>query len=149
MARFELDKGMIRELAGLLDETGLSEIEIEMGGKRIRVAKGGGTTTIAAPAIIAPPSPGAALGAPGATVDASHPGAITSPMVGTVFLQPEPGAPVFVAAGDEVKPGQTLFIIEAMKTMNPVVADRAGRVQRIAVSNGQPVEFGDVLLILE
>ncbi len=141
------DLDLIRELARLLDETGLSEIEIGEGESRVRVAR------LLAPAHAAPLSAAAVAatpaGLPTPALDASHPGAVTSPMVGAVYVGPEPGAPPFMRVGDQVSEGQTLLIIEAMKTMNPIRAPRAGRVTRILVENGAPVEYGEVLLIIE
>lgn len=139
----EVDKDLIRGLAALLEETGLSEIEIRDDGRTIRVARGGNAAAVPAPEPIR-----AEAQATGEDL-ANHPGAVTSPMVGTVFVAPEPGAPPFVKVGDTVTAGQTMFIIEAMKTMNPIPAPREGRVARILVSNGVPVEFGEVLMILE
>ena len=152
MSKFEPDDDLIRRLAALLEETGLSEIEYEAEGKRIRVGRGGGPVA-AGPA----PEPVAAAGAPapgappGASSDAEAvpAGAVTSPMVGTVYLAAEPGAPALVKVGDQVTEGQTLLIIEAMKVMNPLASPRAGTVTRILVSDGQPVEFGEPLLIVE
>lgn len=141
-----IDKDAIRELAELLEETGLSEIEIETGGERIKVARGGAYMPTAAPA----PAPVAATAASSGDADiANHPGAVTSPMVGTIFIAPEPGAAPFVKIGDKVAAGQTLFIIEAMKTMNPVTAPRDGTVAKILISDSQPVEYGEPLLILD
>ena len=145
MSGFEIDAELIRRLAALLEETGLSEIEVAKGDERVRVAR-------AAPAAAAPaayPPQAAAPGAPSAPVAADHPGLVKSPMVGTVYLAPEPGAPAFIRAGDTVTEGQTLLLIEAMKTYNPVRAPRGGKVVRILVSDGTPVEFGEGLLILE
>ena len=149
MAKLTLDKALIRELTELLEETGLSEIEVEENGRRVRVAR----DTLAAPEN-APPTPSEAASsgdgaAPDAAPGAGHPGAVTSPMVGTVYIAPEPGAPPFVAAGASVTQGQTLFVIEAMKTMNPIPAPRDGTVSQILIANGAPVEYGEVLLILE
>jgi acetyl-CoA carboxylase biotin carboxyl carrier protein len=142
-----VDQALIRELAELLTETGLSEIEVEHDQTRIRVAR---TVTVAAavPQAVAPAaiSPGAAT-AP--VSDASHPGAVTSPMVGTAFRSPEPGGRPYVEVGDVVRQGQTLLIVEAMKTMNQIPAPRAGKVVKILVEDGQPVEFGEPLLIVE
>ena len=151
------DIALIRALAGVLDEAGLTEIEIGEGESRIRIAR---TPTPAAAPL--PPPPAAAvhsapaLPAPGEVQapapvadDASHPGAVISPLVGVVYVAPEPGAGPFVAVGDEIREGDTLFIIEAMKTMNPVRAPRSGRVVRILAENGARVEYGEVLLILE
>ncbi|MFQ5783586.1 MAG: acetyl-CoA carboxylase biotin carboxyl carrier protein [Alphaproteobacteria bacterium] len=141
-AKFDIDADLIRRLAGLLEETGLSEIEIGEGERRVRVVRGGNSTAAStaqpAPEPAAPPS-----------ADEAPPGAIASPMVGTVYVAPEPGAPPFVQVGDNVAHGQTLLIIEAMKVMNPIRAPRDGRVTAIFVSNGDPVEFGESLLILE
>ena len=144
------DLDLIRELARILNETGLSEIEIGEGDRCIRVARQLAFAQVAAqgPALAAPSSAPAA-GQAASSVDASHPGAVTSPMVGAVYVAPEPGAPPFVKVGDQVSEGQTLLIIEAMKTMNPIRAPRGGRVARILVENGAPVEYGEVLLIVE
>jgi acetyl-CoA carboxylase biotin carboxyl carrier protein len=139
-----VDAEAIRELSELLTETGLTEIEIEHNGARIRVSRAAGVAAPAAAAapIVTPAQPAApALAGP-------HPGAVPSPMVGTVYLAPEPGKPNFISVGQNVKEGDTLFIVEAMKTMNPITASRAGTVLEISVSNGQPVEFGQTLLIL-
>ena len=150
MDQFDVDAALIRRLADLLEETGLSEIEIGDGQRRVRVARGAATDGArAAP----PPTPGPAPpGDPGPAAaplaEASPPGAVTSPMVGTVFVAPEPGAPPFVAVGDAVAAGDTLFVIEAMKVMNPIRAPRAGTVTDIMVENGGPVEYGETLLIL-
>src|SRR5262245_3991042 len=148
-----LEHEAIRELAELLNETGLSEIEIEKAGLRIRVARSvsvaatlpAGTTevSVSVPAA-APPS-----AAPAADDVASHPGAVKSPMVGTAYRAPEPGAPSFVEIGARVSQGQTLLIIEAMKTMNHIPAPRAGTVTQILFENGQPVEFGEPLVVIE
>lgn len=145
MPRPTFDPDLIRELAKLLDETGLSEIEIGGNENRVRVARGGTVTQATTPAP-APPAPAAD---PAPAMDASHPGAVTSPMVGTVYVSPEPGSPPFIQAGDAVSEGQTLMIIEAMKTMNPIRATRSGTVGRILVENGAPVEYGEVLLLLQ
>ena len=145
MTKLAIDSEMIRTLAALLDETGLSEIEIGEGERRIRVARNGLAPAGAARQHADP----AAAPETQPRADASHPGAVTSPMVGTVYLAPEPDAEAFVALGDRVAEGQTLFIIEAMKVMNPIRAPRAGTVAKLLVENGDPVEYGDVLLILE
>ena len=142
----------IRELADLLSETGLSEIEVETGDIRIRVARESGivSAVVPAPAPAAAPAPtveAAEVAAPPATAD--HPGAVKSPMVGTAYLAPEPGAADFVKVGDTVSEGQTLLIVEAMKTMNPISAPKSGKVTQIIVANEQPVEFDEVLLIIE
>jgi acetyl-CoA carboxylase biotin carboxyl carrier protein len=144
MAEFDADA--IRRLAALLEELGLSEIEYAKGDERLRVARavaGTAVTVSAGPVAAVTAATGAGPAA------AEHPGAIKSPMVGTVYLSPEPGAPAFIKAGDTVAEGQTLVLIEAMKTYNPVRAPRAGKVTRILVSDGMPVEFGEPLLILE
>jgi acetyl-CoA carboxylase biotin carboxyl carrier protein len=143
-----VDPGLIRELAQLLTETGLSEIEIDRGGVRIRVARA------AAPqmAFAAAPTAASAAAQPavGAEGDVSkHPGCIHSPMVGTAYLAPEPGSPAFIEVGTRVSQGQTLLIIEAMKTMNHIPAPKAGTVTRILIGNSQPVEFGEPLVIIE
>lgn len=150
----KVDNNLIRELAALLDETGLSEIEWEAEGQRVRVAKHGAaapvvqeTAPAAAPLKEQPASPPPAP-AP-AMDDASHPGAVTSPMVGTAYLSPEPDARPFVQAGDTVAEGQTLLIVEAMKMMNPIPAPRSGKVAQVLVSNGAPVEYGEVLVIID
>ena len=147
------DSALIRELALLLDETSLTEIEIERAGLRVRVAR---NISIAAsmPANYQPgPSASAAPTAsvtPAAIADlAKHPGAVPSPMVGTAYSSPEPGAKPFIEVGTKVSVGQTLLIIEAMKTMNQIPSSRAGTVTQILVEDGQPVEFGEPLVIIE
>jgi acetyl-CoA carboxylase biotin carboxyl carrier protein len=148
-----LDARLVRTLADILTETGLSEIEVERDGLKVRVARQiSVTATVAAPApaaahTAAPPAPESGA-APAAPVRAAG-DAVNSPMVGTVYLQPQPGAPSFVKVGDSVAAGQTLMIIEAMKTMNPIPAPRAGKVVEILVSDAQPVEFGEPLVIIE
>ena len=150
------DSALIRELALLLDETSLTEIEIERAGLRVRVAR---NISIAAamPAGIAPiahgpvaAAPSAAQAAATAAADfANHPGVVPSPMVGTAYWSPEPGAKPFIEVGARVTAGQTLLIIEAMKTMNQIPSPRAGTVTQILVEDGQPVEFGEPLVIIE
>lgn len=148
MANLNIDKDTIRELAELLEETGLTEIEVEVDGQRIRVGRG--AAAVAQPLQGLPVTPQSNMQSGAESVDAAnHPGAVTSPMVGTVFVAPEPSATPFVKVGDKVSAGQTLFIIEAMKTMNPVAAPRDGTVTEILITDGQPVEFGEPLLILE
>lgn len=151
------EKEMIRELAELLNETGLSEIEIEKSGLRVRVARQLTVTAVAAQAGAAAPGPAAAA-PPAATAPAAaasggdpakHPGAVKSPMVGTAYRAPEPGAPSFIEIGKRVAVGDTLLIIEAMKTMNQIPAPKAGTVTAILFENGQPVEFGEPLVIVE
>ena len=142
-----IDAEAIRALSDLLAETGLTEIEVEQNGARIRVARAGVMAAIAAtaPVVSAP-----AASAPAAAVPASgpQPGAVASPMVGTVYAAPEPGKPPFIKVGQQVKEGDTLFIVEAMKTMNPIPAPRSGTIKEICVENGSPVEFGQTLVIL-
>jgi acetyl-CoA carboxylase biotin carboxyl carrier protein len=142
----EVDHEVIRELAKLLDETGLTEIEFERDGVSIRVARHGN-----APATRAREAP---LGSAAATATAAadptqHPGLVASPMVGTAYLGPSPGARPFVEVGGAVKAGETLIIIEAMKTMNQIPAPRSGTVLQILVEDGQPVEYGEPLMIIE
>ena len=152
----KIDSKAIKELAGLLDETGLNEIEVADGDKAIRVSKGGGTVIAAAGGATAPVSmpsdptlPQQANTSAPETTAQSHPGAVTSPMVGTAYLAAEPGAPNFVNKGDQVQAGDTLVIIEAMKVMNPIKAEKGGTVTHIMAENGEPVEFGDVLMVIE
>ena len=144
------ERELIRELAALLDETNLTEIEIERAGLRVRIAR---NISIAAsapiahkPAAVAAPS---AASAPAPADIAKHPGAVPSPMVGTAYLSSEPGAKPFIDIGSKVKIGETLLIIEAMKTMNQIPSTRAGTVTQILVEDGQPVEFGEPLVIIE
>jgi acetyl-CoA carboxylase biotin carboxyl carrier protein len=145
---FTIDGALVRTLAGLLDETGLSEIEYAVGDKRIRVARTAAPVTAVMPAAPAVAALAGAVPAP-AAVAAEHPGAVKSPMVGTVYLAPQPGAPSFIKVGDKGAEGDVLLIIEAMKVMNQIRAPRAGRVAEIVVGDGSPVEFGQVLVILE
>ncbi|MGC1467137.1 MAG: acetyl-CoA carboxylase biotin carboxyl carrier protein [Pseudolabrys sp.] len=144
-----VDHELIKELTKLLDETGLTEIEIEQDGQRVRVARGGLPIAAAMPrAAAAIPVPVPEIAA--APLDpAKHPGVIISPMVGTAYAAPEPGAKPFVEVGSKVKAGDTLMIIEAMKTMNQIPATRAGTVIQILFEDGQPVEFGEPLAIIE
>jgi acetyl-CoA carboxylase biotin carboxyl carrier protein len=142
------DSALIRELALLLDETSLTEIEIERAGLRVRVARNV-TVTAAMPASFHPAA-AAAVAVPAASADlAKHPGVVPSPMVGTAYWAPEPGAKPFIDVGSKVSAGQTLLIIEAMKTMNQIPSPRAGTVTQILVEDGQPVEFGEPLVIIE
>jgi acetyl-CoA carboxylase biotin carboxyl carrier protein len=148
MAKHELDSDLIRKLAALLDETGLSELEYATQALRVRVAKNqGGTQVLMAPMGLPAAAAAAAPAAPAAVAD--HPGAITSPMVGTAYVAAEPGSAPFVKLGDAVRQGQTLLIIEAMKVMNPLTAPKAGKVTQILVRDGQPIEFGEVLMVIE
>jgi acetyl-CoA carboxylase biotin carboxyl carrier protein len=143
-----VDHDVIRELAKLLDETGLTEIEYQRDGTSIRVARH--AVAPAGRTFIADAQAASAASAPAASADpAQHPGAVTSPMVGTVYLASSPGAKPFVDVGSQVKAGDTLIIIEAMKTMNQIPAPRSGTVTQILVENGQPVEFGEPLMIIE
>lgn len=150
----KIDSKAIKELADLLNENDLTEIEVTDGEQAIRVSKGGGTVVAAAgaaPIMMAsdPAVPQLANTDAPDTVAHAHPGAVTSPMVGTAYLQPEPGSPSFVSKGDTVQAGDTLLIIEAMKVMNPIKAEKAGTVTKILVKDAQPVEFGDVLMVIE
>jgi acetyl-CoA carboxylase biotin carboxyl carrier protein len=145
MTRIPFDPDAIRALAAVLAETGLSEIEIAEKDSRIRVVRATAPVAVA-PVTIAPP---AVAAAPAAPDEASHPGAVTSPMVGVAYLSPEPGTPPFVTVGQAVTAGQTLLLIEAMKTFNQIKAPKAGTVARILVANSTPVEYGEVLMILE
>ncbi len=149
MSKFEINEEIIRSLAELLKETGLSEIEYESQGHRLRVSKGAvAQSVVAAPAPAAVAAPEAA---PVAAAAADQPlaGAINSPMVGTAYLAPDPSAPAFIKVGDMVSEGQTLMIIEAMKVMNELKSPKSGKVSNIMVSDGQPVEFGEPLLTIE
>ena len=153
----KIDTKAIRQLAELLDETGLTEIEVAEGDQMIRVNKGG--AFMGAPqANVAPANfnmssdaaaPGQANNAAPATITSETPGAVSSPMVGTADLAPEPSAPTFVKKGDSVNVGDTLLIIEAMKVMNPIKASKAGVVKQILIETGKPVEYGDVLMVIE
>ena len=150
MPKFQVDKTLIRELGELLDESNLTEIEVTDGNKSVRVSR---AAAAAAPAAaLAAPAPAVAPPAEkgnGAAPSADDPGAVPSPMVGTAYLASQPGTPPFVKQGDQVSEGQTLLIIEAMKVMNQIPAPRAGVVKAICVDDAQPVEYGDILLILE
>ena len=155
MTRIPIDPDAIRMLAAVLTETGLTEIEIAEKDSRIRVVRGGGTTGpmapagAYAPAAHAPVAAGMPAQASAEAELAAHPGAVTSPMVGVAYLLPEPGAPPFVTVGQAVTAGQTLLLIEAMKTFNQIKAPKAGTVAAILVQSGAPVEYGEVLIILE
>jgi acetyl-CoA carboxylase biotin carboxyl carrier protein len=144
-----VDRDLILELTKLLDETGLTEIEIEQDGQRVRVARGGVPVVAAAPRAVAPAA-GLSPAEPLVPLDPSkHPGVIISPMVGTAYAAAEPGAKPFIDVGSQVKSGDTLLIIEAMKTMNQIPATRGGTVVQILFEDGQPVEFGEPLVIIE
>ncbi len=152
MPKLQVDKTLIRELSQLLDETNLTEIELSEGSKSVRVAR-----NAAGPIIAAPSAPAAAAGvnaaapaapAPAGVDPADEAGAVRSPMVGTVYLAPEPSAAPFVKVGDSVTEGQTLLIIEAMKVMNQIPAPHAGTVKKILVEDAQPTEYGDILVVI-
>ena len=145
----KINSDLVRQLASVLDETNLTEIEYEMAGLRIRVARTTQGTYVAAPTAPAPPAAATGTSPAPAADPASHAGAVKAPMVGVVYLLPEPGAPPFVKIGDEVKAGQTVALIEAMKTFNPVKAPKSGRVVEIVAENGSPVEYGEPLVIIE
>jgi acetyl-CoA carboxylase biotin carboxyl carrier protein len=142
-AKSAVDRDLIRELAQLLDETGLTEIDFERDGQRVRVARHAQPVAVAAPPALILSEPITAI-EPG-----KHPGVVTSPMVGTAYRGPEPGARPYVEVGSVVGAGDTLLIVEAMKTMNQIPAPRAGRVIQILIEDGQPVEFGEPLMIIE
>jgi acetyl-CoA carboxylase biotin carboxyl carrier protein len=144
------DSAVIRGLAELLNETGLSEIEVERNGFRVRVARNHSFSGIVQPAgvPVPPPAPVHAAPAPVTAKAEAHPGTVRSPMVGTAYRAPAPGSAPFVEVGQEVKQGQTLLIIEAMKTMNQIAAPRAGKILEIMVSDAQPVEYDEPLLVI-
>jgi acetyl-CoA carboxylase biotin carboxyl carrier protein len=143
-----IDSDLVRTLAALLDETGLTEIEYSVGDRRIRVARTAAalapTVAVAAPAPAEAPAPPASAVAP---VD--HPGAVKAPMVGTAYIAPQPDQPPFVKLGDRVEEGRVLLIIEAMKVMNQIRAPKGGRVAEILIADGTPVEYGQVLMVIE
>jgi acetyl-CoA carboxylase biotin carboxyl carrier protein len=163
---YGVDAELVRDLAKVLDDTGLTEIEVEYGELRLRLARAisfaplpptqthvvhsapAPPAALPAPPPAAPP-PAPAASAPPASDLSKHPGAVPSPMVGTVYLAAEPGAAPFIKVGDSVSEGQTLLVVEAMKTFNPIPAPRSGRITAILVSDAQPVEFGEPLLIIE
>ena len=151
------DTALVKALADILDEAGLAELEYETADLSVRLSRVSGAAPVAPVAAVAAPAsaPAAAPAAPAAAAAAdsadaaSHPGAVTSPMVGTVYVAPEPDAPSFIEVGGTVKKGQTLLIVEAMKVMNPITAPADGTVKQIFVKNAQPVEFGEVLVVIE
>ena len=145
MPKFDIDEALLRKLAALLNETGLTEIEYENQGQRVRVNRGGGQLAYAAPG--APAAQPVAASAP-ASPAGPPAGALLSPMVGTAYLAAEPGGTPLVKTGDKVKKGQTLLIIEAMKVMNPIPAPEAGTVEAVLIGDGQPVEFGEPLMVI-
>ncbi len=148
MSNLNIDKELIRDLAQLLKEAGLTEIEVESGGHRIRVAAQGAQTFVHAAPSAVPAAP-VAVTVADAPAPAKAQGAVPSPMVGTAYLAPQPGSANFVSIGTKVAIGQTLLIIEAMKTMNPIPAPRAGTISAILVNDGQPVEFAEPLVVIE
>lgn len=155
----QFDPDLLKAIADLVNESNLAEIEIEKEDFRVRVTRSFASSAVqpaimAAPAAPAPAAPAAAPAsvvapAPAADDISSHPGTLTSPMVGTVYLAPEPGAPNFVAIGDNVTEGQTVLIVEAMKTMNQIPAHKSGKLTQILVENEHPIEYGEPLLIIE
>jgi len=149
----DIDGDLVRKLAGILDETKLTEIEYAIGELRVRVTRAPAAIHAYAPTGPAPAAPGSATAAPAAAPAAedwqSHPGAVKSPMVGTCYLSPNPGSPPFIRVGDTVSVGQTVLIIEAMKVMNQIRAAKAGKVARILVEDSHPVEYGQVVVVLE
>jgi acetyl-CoA carboxylase biotin carboxyl carrier protein len=152
MAKPKVDTALIEMLAELLQRTGLTEIELAEGDSRIRVARQPQPVVASVPTfapVSASAGPPAHDEAGGHAAAEDHPGAVRAPMVGTVYLTPEPGAPPFIAVGADVREGQTLLIIEAMKVMNPIRAARSGRIAKLLVANGDPVEYGELLLIIE
>lgn len=155
MAKFTFDAETVGKVADLMEEKGLVEVEIEHGDYSIRLARGVAASQVAVPA--AAPAPAAPAAAPAAPAEApaaeggmeNHPGAVKSPMVGTAYLAPQPGAAAFVNVGDKVAEGQTMLIIEAMKVMNQIPAPKSGTVKAILVEDGEPVEFGQALIVIE
>ena len=146
----KIDSELVRQLADVLNDTGLTEVEYESGGLRIRVARNVQHTVMSGAAPVAYAPAAAPAAAPVAPADAaSHPGAVKSPMVGVAYLSPEPGAAPFITVGGSITEGQTIVLIEAMKTFNPVKAPRSGKIVRILVDNGAPVEYGEVLVVIE
>jgi acetyl-CoA carboxylase biotin carboxyl carrier protein len=148
----QINSDLVRQLAGILNDTGLTEIEYDTGGVRIRVARSVQQTVVASAPVVAaaPAAVAAAPAAAAAPADlAKHPGALKAPMVGVAYLAPEPGAPQFAKVGDQVNEGQTILLIEAMKTFNPVKAPRSGKLVQLLVENGAPVEYGEPLAIIE
>ncbi len=145
-----IDPDVVRELAGILRDTGLSEIEIQHGDLRVRISGAAAPVAHHHPALAAAPAAAPVPAAPPPPVDMrTHPGAVTSPMVGTAYLSPKPDEPSYVKLGDMVSEGQTLMVVEAMKTFNPIPAPRAGRLTQILIANEQPVEYGQPLAVIE
>ena len=148
----EPNTALVKALADILDDAGLAELEYETDDVAIRLSRVSGAAPVAAVAPVAAPAPAAlpaALAVDSAADLSAHPGAVTSPMVGTAYISPEPGAAAFVEEGSAVKKGQTLLIVEAMKVMNPITAPTDGTVSKILVKNAQPIEFGEVLVVIE
>ena len=147
------DTALVKALADILDEAGLAKLEYQTADLSVRLSRVSGEAPVAPVAAVAAPAAAPAAAPTAAAADsadaASHPGAVTSPMVGTVYVAPEPDAPSFIEVGGTVKKGQTLLIVEAMKVMNPITAPADGTVKQIFVQNGQPVEFGEVLVVIE
>ena len=150
------DIKLVKDLAKILNDTELSEIELEKGSLKIRIAKNGGqiVQSVAAPAPLDAPAPAASqpVAAPAAKTEkadaSAHPGAVKSPMVGTVYTRPSPDADTFVSVGDKVTEGDTIVLVEAMKTFNPIIAPRSGKIEEVLVEDSQPVEFGEALFII-
>jgi acetyl-CoA carboxylase biotin carboxyl carrier protein len=153
MAKMQVDTKLIRELADMLNDTDLSEIEVEDGERKIKLSRGRSMVQVAAPAAAPMAAPAAAPAAeaeaPAEISPADHPGTVFSPMVGTIYTSPDPTADVFIKVGDKVAAGQTILIVEAMKVMNQIHAAKAGTVKSIFVENEQPVEYGEPLIIIE
>ena len=147
--KIDVDDDLIRKLAGLMDDTGLTEIEIGQDDFTVRVARGGTVVAAAAPAAAPAAAQSAAAADPAPVSHADHPGVVTSPMVGVAYTAAEPGAAPFVSVGDSVQEGQVVLLIEAMKVFNQIKAPRGGTVKNILVESGSPVEFGEPLLIIE
>ena len=153
--KIEVDRDLVHELAKLLEETGLTEIEVERAGVRVRVARGREFSHVTSAGAFAgapppaAPSPATASLAAAPSDPTKHPGLVTSPMVGTAYLGPEPGAMPFVDIGSKIVVGDTLLIVEAMKTMNQIPAPRSGTVTQILIGDAQPVEFGEPLMVIE
>jgi len=152
------DTKLVKELAKILNDTDLNEIEMRKGDLKIRVSKGGGgvvqtiAAAAAAPAPLAAPISSQPVAAPAASTEkqdaSAHPGAVKSPMVGTAYIRPSPDADAFVSVGDKVKEGDTIMLVEAMKTFNPITAPKSGKIEEILVQDSQPVEFGEALFII-
>jgi acetyl-CoA carboxylase biotin carboxyl carrier protein len=145
----QVDVKLVRQLADLLNETGLTEISVKDGDRKIKVSRGGTVVQAAMPAVAATPTPSALIAAVQAAPVGDHPGTLKSPMVGTVYLASSPEVADFVSVGDTVKEGDTVVIIEAMKVMNPILAGRGGKITQILVTNAQPVEFDQPLVVIE